>query len=61
MCSPMNDLTRSADGRWFMCTICFEWIAREELFRDKSGQLYDICVPCARNEGLAQAVATEGD
>lgn len=46
MASPWRDLTRLPD-RSVMCCICFEWRTRDELFRDKAGQLWDVCPGCA--------------
>jgi hypothetical protein len=43
------DLTRLTDGR-VMCCICFEYTARDALWTDPAGQVWDMCRPCGDHE-----------
>lgn len=46
----ITDLTRLTDGR-VMCTICFEFTPRDQLWVDENGQVWDMCRPCGDVEG----------
>lgn len=52
------DLMRLADGR-VACCICFEFCTRDKLYRDASGQVWDMCQACGEHEARWDAMTPE--
>lgn len=50
MTTNPKSLAFDAVAKMLICELCVSWVRFDELYKDKSGVVWDVCVPCGERE-----------